>query len=200
MNGAIKRNIGISMITAGVLIISWAFYARLITVEKQKAMIEAFNAAVESYQSNPESSDAADKAASEPDAALKRVIGVMYIPRIDLQVAVVDGVDVQSLKRAVGHFKDTAMPGQNGNCAISGHRSYTYNQFFNRLDEVEPGDEITIQTKTGSYKYEAFQKKITEPDDISVLKNTSMPTLTLITCHPERSSAQRLVITCKLKQ
>lgn len=187
------------MIITGMLIISWALYVRLDTMQKEKAMIKSFNAAVEAYQNNPEYTADNEVQVEETDTAIKNMLGILSIPSIDLEVALVDGVDAESLKRAVGHFKETPMPGEKGNCAISGHRSYTYSQFFNRLDEVEPGDEVIIKTKTGEYKYVAYDKKIVEPDDISVLKNTDDPILTLITCHPQRSSAHRLVVTCRLK-
>lgn len=204
--GGIKMNFkaraGILFIMTGIIIISWAVYARWSTDRKQKAMIDQFNSVVEKYEEEEEENTHTAKESIDDSADTVDVdgmIGILSIPKIDLKVAVVDGVDSESLKKAVGHFPGTAMPGERGNCAISGHRSFTYNQFFNRLNEVEAGDEIKISTMSDSFTYIVYEKKIVNPDDISVLDDTDDTEITLITCHPERSSAQRLIVRGKIK-
>ena len=84
-------------------------------------------------------------------------------------VPVVEGTDPKDIKYAVGHFKDTDMPGTTGNFAIAGHRSYTYNEYFNRLDELENGDTIKVKTIDGKmYTYKVFEKLVVEPEETSV--------------------------------
>lgn len=130
---------------------------------------------------------------------IKNAIGIMKIPKIDLKVAIGEGVDVNTLKYAVGHFPGTPYPGEKGNSAIAGHRSYTYNEYFNRLDEVVEGDQIIIKTKKGEFTYTVYEKLVVLPEEVSVLNNTKDAELTLITCTPIRVATHRLIIKAKIK-
>jgi hypothetical protein len=49
-------------------------------------------------------------------------LAVLRIPRIVLEVAVLEGTGDWTLNRAVGHIEDTAVPGTAGNVGIAGHR------------------------------------------------------------------------------
>ena len=190
----LKGKIGIALILAGFLIIGGALWARWSTVQKEKAMIDTFNKVVDEYQDQ----GSQEVSTQEPQKVPENMIGIMTIPKISLTVPLVDGIDSVSLKYAVGRFTETAMPGEKGNCAVAGHRSFTYNQYFNRLNEVEAGDLITVKTQKGEFKYVVYEKKIVEPTDLSVLENTGEFIMTLITCHPERSSAFRLIVRGRL--
>lgn len=46
----------------------------------------------------------------------------MTIPKIDLEVTIGEGVDMNTLKYALGHFPNTAMPGNDGNFSVATHR------------------------------------------------------------------------------
>jgi sortase A len=167
--------------------------------QKEKAMIDAFNSAADSYvEENTDDRPAQQSEQTKINKLPENMIGVMTIPKIDLTVPLVDGIDSESLKYAVGRFKDTAMPGEKGNCAVAGHRSFTYNQYFNRLDEVIPGDVVTVKTQKGVFNYTVYEKKIIDPTDLSVLDKTDDPIITLITCHPARSSQYRLIVRGRL--
>ena len=108
------------------------------------------------------------------------LIGVLSIPRVSLSVAVVEGDDAHALRLAVGHLPDTPLPWQGGNSALAGHRD----GFFNPLQSVRRGDEITLATRRGTLRYRVSLTEIVEPDDISVLGPTGGADLTLITCYP----------------
>ena len=43
------------------------------------------------------------------------VMGILRIPKMGLEVALCEGVSYKTLKFAVGHFKETARPGEIGN-------------------------------------------------------------------------------------
>jgi sortase A len=197
------RKVGILLVAVGALIIMWALYARWDTAQRQKVMIKEFNEIADSYvsQGNKESQESQENDKKPLDVKLSaKVLGIISIPKIDLKVSIVEGIDDASLKYAVGHFKETAKPGEKGNCAIAGHRSYTYNKFFNRLNEMETGDEILIKTQKGEFKYIVYEKKIVLPTDTSVLNSVEDTVITLITCHPERSSDYRMVVKGKLER
>jgi sortase A len=132
-----------------------------------------------------------------PPPDLGEAIASIKIPRIDLEKFVVEGVGVEDLKKGPGHYPGTAMPGETGNAAIAGHRT-TYGAPFGRLDELEAGDSIVVATRTGEFRYEVTESKIVSPEDVWVLDPTPDGRLTLTTCHPRYSAAQRLIIVAAL--
>lgn len=119
---------------------------------------------------------------------------ILRIPSIDSENLVVEGTTKESLKNALGHENDTSLPGESGNCVIAGHRNYTFGKFFNRLNEVEIGDMIYIDTATESFGYRVCEIKTVDPDDVEILDNTDKEILTLYTCTPIYIATQRLVV------
>lgn len=107
-------------------------------------------------------------------------LAILRIPRIRLEVAVLEGTDDVTLNRAVGHIEDTAVPGDDGNVGIAGHRD----GFFRGLMNVAPGDAIELGTLHGTETFRIERTWIVKPDDVSVLDPTSERTLTLVTCYP----------------
>ena len=107
-------------------------------------------------------------------------IGILRIPKIDVEVPVLEGTDELTLNRGVGHVAGTANPGQNGNVAIAGHRD----GFFRGLKDVAVGDKIELTTLQGTETFVIDRITIVEPSDVSVLQPRSHSSLTLITCYP----------------
>ena len=107
------------------------------------------------------------------------LVGMLEVPRLKLTTPVIEGDDDTTLKRAVGHLPDTALPWQRGNAAIAGHRD----GLFRPLKDVKIGDEIRFRTSREEFKYRVTGTTIVEPDDISVLEPDAA-SLTLITCYP----------------
>jgi sortase A len=125
-------------------------------------------------------------------------IAHLVISKIGLDKIVVQGVSVDDLKRSPGHYPSTVFPGQLGNAGIAGHRT-TYGAPFNRLDELQNGDEIKVTTLQGSFTYVVDSKREVDPTEISVLNDTpNEARLTLTTCTPKYSAAKRLIIGAKL--
>ena len=126
-----------------------------------------------------------------------KAAGVILIPKIGLNEIVVEGVGVEELKGGVGHYPDTKMPGEAGNAALAGHRT-TYGAPFNRVDELVNGDEITVTTTAGTFRYAVTEKKIVTPEAVEVLDDTTDNRLTLTTCHPKLSAEKRLIVVAQL--
>jgi sortase A len=123
-----------------------------------------------------------------------RAVAIIKIPKIDVDLVVVEGTDTESLKKGPGHYVDTAYPWQDhGRVGIAGHRT-TYGAPFWSLNELEPGDRIVLATEYGIYTYRVTGSEIIAPSDGSVLRATQRPTLVLTTCNPRFSAAQRLVV------
>jgi sortase A len=129
----------------------------------------------------------------EVPPAIGNPVGIISIPKIGLERAIVQGIGVPDLRRGPGHYPATPMPGQLGNAAIAGHRT-TYGAPFNRLDELVAGDPIIITTLHGTYHYTMTQQLIVSPKQVDVLNPTPNATLTLTTCNPKYSASQRLVV------
>ena len=107
-------------------------------------------------------------------------LGILRIPKISVEVPILEGTDDLSLNRGVGHVPGTAGPGENGNVAIAGHRD----GFFRGLKDVVIGDRIEMVTLQRTETYTIDGVFIVERNDVSVLQPESLSSLTLITCYP----------------
>ncbi|MEL7608721.1 MAG: class D sortase [Bacillota bacterium] len=150
--------------------------------------------------SPPEADAPAQSAAPEGTADAITPIAVLSIPKIDLTVAVGEGVDDHTLKYTVGHFPNTALAGEKGNFCLIGHRNYTFGEFFNRLDELEAGDRVTVDRDGAIYTYVITESFVVEPTDTWVLNPTEDAEITLITCTPIRIATHRLIVKGVLEQ
>jgi sortase A len=107
-------------------------------------------------------------------------IGQLEIPRLHLSVIILEGTDDRTLRLGLGHIQRTALPGNRGNAAIAGHRD----TFFRPLRDIRKGDVIQITTLYGSFRYSVQSTEVVNPQDTWVLKASSRPALTLVTCYP----------------
>jgi len=108
------------------------------------------------------------------------VLGRIEIPRLGVKVAILEGTTSQTLRLGVGHIEGTALPGENGNIGIAGHRD----TYFRALKDIRTNDEIQIQTATGLSRFAVDSVEIVDPGDIGVLAPSAGPALTLVTCYP----------------
>ena len=128
------------------------------------------------------------------------------IPKIGLDTVVVEGVGREELKKGPGLFpdcdeglgsdcvSDAKYPGEDGNVAISGHRT-TYGAPFFRLNELAPGDLVDFVSGRARYRYKVRESQIVDPvAGFNVVEQHGRNEVTLTTCHPRFSAAQRLVI------
>lgn len=107
-------------------------------------------------------------------------IGRLVIPRVGIQTMVQEGVSASILRHAAGHLPGSSLPGEPGNVAIAAHRD----TFFRPLRDIRKLDVITLETTQGSFDYEVESIEIVDPEDVSVVAQTSSPMLTLVTCYP----------------
>lgn len=108
------------------------------------------------------------------------VIGRIEIGRLGVSAMVVEGDSASLLRQAIGHVPETAMPGEQGNMALTGHRD----TFFRPLRNIREGDVITLETAGGQYQYEVESTEIVPPSATEVLQSSGQQELTLITCYP----------------
>jgi sortase A len=128
----------------------------------------------------PQAAKQRPRPATRPEPQPLAVIGRLEIPRLSMNLMVLQGVSDEALQTAVGHVPSTALPGQVGNVALAAHRD----TFFRPLRNIRTGDIITLQTLDGSYQYAVKSIQIVLPSDTQVLNASNHPELTLITCYP----------------
>ncbi|WP_435817753.1 class E sortase [Micromonospora arida] len=127
----------------------------------------------------------------------------LYIPKLDKNWVVVEGVTQQDIRFAPGHYPTSALPGQVGNFSVAGHRNRAT---FWRLDELDEGDPIVVESKTDWYVYRVSQTRIVRPTQVEVVapvpgepdKKATKRMLTLTTCNPKFDNYQRLIIHAEL--
>jgi sortase A len=107
-------------------------------------------------------------------------LAVLRVPKIHLEVPVLEGTDDLTLNRGVGWIVGTARVGQAGNIGIAGHRD----GFFRGLKDVGIGDRLDLELANRTETYVVDRVQIVTPEDVSVLRSTSKPSLTLVTCYP----------------
>ena len=121
-------------------------------------------------------------------------IGLLSIPKIGLSQVVVEGVGEAQLRGGPGHYPSTPLPGQPGNASLAGHRT-TYAAPFSDLNLLAPGDFVYVRTAQGLFRYSVVRSLVVDPTDVAVLDSAPpASTLTLTTCNPRYSAAQRLVV------
>jgi sortase A len=144
---------------------------------------------------------------------------VLHVPRLgeDWSRVVLEGTAEDELSQGPGHYVGTAMPGEQGNVSIAGHRVGRGSPFL-ELDALRPGDPIVVEVADGWFTYRVLGdeatgdfadpsgipgQQIVTPAQVEVIAPTpggapdAAPTgayLTLTTCHPRYSARQRLVV------
>lgn len=120
------------------------------------------------------------EAATMPPLVEGGLIGQIQIPRLRLSAIIAQGDSASTLRRAVGHLADTALPGESGNVVLAGHRD----TFFWPLKDVHAGDVITLRTREGEFEYLVESTTVVPPTAVEVLQPGVGRTLTLVTCFP----------------
>ena len=107
-------------------------------------------------------------------------IAVLRMDRIGLEVPVYSDVSELNLSRGAGWIGGTAAPNTGGNMAVAAHRD----RFFRPLKDIEVGDLLELESLDGHGEFRVSRVFIVEPEDVAVLDDTEVPTVTLVTCYP----------------
>jgi sortase A len=198
--------VGRVVLVAGVLILLFIPYllwgTGLMTARSQAQLRAEFIRAerrAQALSSTPRSNSTPVAQPAPPIAfpGIGSPVGTITIPKIDLSMVVVEGTGDAQLQTGPGHYPTTPLPGEDGNAAIAGHRTTYLHPFYN-LNELVPGDPITIVTLQGIFLFHVTGSQAVSPTDVSVVAPTRGPTLTLTTCNPRYSASQRLVVHARL--
>jgi len=125
-------------------------------------------------------------------------IGQLQIPRLGNTYNIVQGTDTGNLEEGPGHYPSTAFPGMGQTVAIAGHRT-TYLAPFRFINQLKPGDRISITMRYGRFTYVVQYLRIVKPTDVAVIDDVGYERLVLSACNPIYSAAQRIIVFARLK-
>jgi sortase A len=125
------------------------------------------------------------------------VTGRMEIPKIGLDHITYEGATLAQINHGPSHWPGTPMPGHAGNTVFPGHRT-THSRPFYNINELVPGDTITLTTSEGRFVYSVYESHIVRPTEMWVVENTPDAIVTIFGCHPRGSAKFRYVVRGRL--
>jgi sortase A len=163
---------------------------------------------VPEYDRESGSSQGAKRSPKPPVEASPRegvVFATIMVPRFGANYvrAIAESADLKKVlndrSKGIGHYSSTAPLGAVGNFAVAGHRT-TFGAPFAKVDELRVGDRIYVETQKGWYVYRFRNIEFVYPTQADVLSEVPRETivaedriLTMTTCHPKTSDAERLI-------
>lgn len=193
------------LLTAGAVIllyVAWLLWFNdAISAGSQR---DAAAAAAEAWEAEPAPTRPASPGAIPviDDPAHDRVFATLRVPRWGegYAVPIIASNTKETLKRGIAHYGSTQLPGQVGNFAIAGHRT-TYGSPFAEIAQLRLGDAVVVETRLGWYVYRWRNLEYVWPIGTGVLKavpqsgarTTSDRVITLTSCHPRFSAAERVI-------
>ncbi len=121
----------------------------------------------------------------------------LYIPRLEQVFPIYEGTGIEVLRTGVGHYIRSALPGEDNNTILSGHRDTV----FRGLRHLKEDDELVVTTTKGTFTYKIHRIRIVEADDQTVMTPKPTATLTVTTCYPFYflgNAPERYIISAKL--
>ena len=215
----VVRGIGQTLVTFGLVVLLFVVYevwvTDLLTAQRQGQLSDQL------HQGWDEPTVGAPGGTPAPiDVAVGEPFAVLHVPRLssDYSRVIVEGTAGEQLAQGPGHYVGTAMPGEQGNFAVAGHRVGRGSPFLD-LDQLRPGDPIVVETADWWFVYRMLGDKATgdfggdpsgipgqqivRPSEVDVIAPTpdgaadepaTGAYLTLTTCHPKYSARQRLIV------
>ena len=206
----VVRTAGWALIATGAVILLYLvyllFFTNLQTEQAQGELLDQWELEVEG--GTDQLPGEAEEAGAAPPAEPGDAYAAMWFERDGERIVhddvlyVVEGTAVADLRRGPGHYTETAAPGADGNVAVSGHRT-TYGAPFFHLDRLQEGDRIhVVDRQDREWVYAFRERRIVAPSDVWVIGDDPLgdgaPLLTLTTCHPRFSDAQRMIVFAEL--
>lgn len=216
MWGKIRNILGILLIVAGISLIGVTIWMKYDTYRQQQAVLDSFrnlqfdvpegenkDKEVLKEEDTKENSNKVEKVEVEKDKKPEKAqleegkgIGILNIPKINLEIGIIEGVSYEDIKYVVGHFPGSPMPGEKGNFSIAGHRISYFGQAFKDIDKLEKGDKVKVTYNGKEYTYEVTDMYEVTPNETEALNPTKDATITIVTCTTDAKN--RVIVKGKL--
>jgi sortase A len=205
--------LGTLLAVAGVLTLGWALlvwqwqdpFTALYTTWKQHQLASQYDKRARSFTTTISGPTVkAERASIAREAKVYRlsskrgqVIGRLRVPRMGVNMLLVNGTDHDTLKKGPGRDGRTFMPGENRLVYIAGHRT-TYLAPFSHIDRLRRGDRVTIEVPYGTFIYAVTRHRIVKSTDLSVLRSPRHELVELQACHPRFFASHRYIAYARL--
>ncbi|OMI25008.1 hypothetical protein BTA31_20415 [Bacillus haynesii] len=123
----------------------------------------------------------------------KDVLGVISISDVNILFPILNGTSTQNLLVGATTVNIGQKMGE-GNYILAGHHIRDDTLLFGPLLKVEEETLIQITDKTNIYTYQVVDKKIVKETDLSILQETTIPTITLFTCNVSGIKTDKRVV------
>lgn len=134
------------------------------------------------------------------------------ITTIDIEAPIVIGqtTDIKTitkdLDRGVVYYPGSVLPGENGHIILLGHSAppnwpkIKYDWVFSKVNDLNPGDEVSVHFNNTKYTYRVTEKAIIQPGDNVVPKGLTGKNniLTIISCWPPGKDYKRIAVQAEL--
>lgn len=193
MWGKFRNVLGVILIVVGVSLIGVTIWMKYDTYRQQQAVLDSFR----NLQFDvPEGEVEKDKKPEKAQLEDGKGIGILDIPKINLEIGIIEGVSYEDIKYVVGHFPGSPMPGEKGNFSIAGHRISYFGQAFKDIDKLEKGDKVKVTYNGKEYTYEVTDMYEVTPNETEALNPTKDATITIVTCTTDAKN--RVIVKGKL--
>jgi sortase A len=205
--------VGTLLILAGALTLAWTLlvwqwqdpFTALYTKWKQHQLASQYQKRVEAFSAPIATTSLAEERRSIAREAKRyrasstrgEAIGRIRIPRMGVNMVLVNGTDHETLKKGPGRDERTFMPGENRLIYIAGHRT-TYLAPFSHIDRLKSGDRVTIDVPYGTFIYAVTRHRIVNATDLSVLRSPKHEVVELQACHPRFFASHRYIAYARL--
>ncbi len=169
-------------IFAGIVVLAVGGFQLAETKMKSGQSLEEARRLVKSGPIEAKAQMPGEKTAEQPaKPGFGEIVGLLELPAIDSELAIVEGTDPDDLKKGVGHYSGSYLPGEEGQIVLSGHRDTV----FRRLGELKPGDILRVRLPKSEHKYKIERTKIVDAEDRSIITlQSEQEELILTTCYP----------------
>jgi sortase A len=201
------RIVGTVLIGAGLLTLAWAVlvwqwqdpFTSLYTHFEQRRLASSYDERFRAFKpldvagasfADERRAIAREATAYRRESKEGQAIGRIKVPRLGLNMILVNGTDHETLKKGPGRDPRTGMPGEGRLVYIAGHRT-TYLAPFSHIDALRPGDHVTIELPYATFLYRITGHRIVPANDLAVLRSRGREELVLQACHPRFFATHR---------
>ena len=211
------RIVGTLMAVAGLGLLVWVVvvwrwqdpFTALYTTWKQHQLSQSYERRAKAFRAPPVKEGASIAVTTDEIRQQARryrlssergqAIGRIRVPRLDLNMVLVDGTDHDSLTKGPGLDRRAYMPGEGQLVYIAGHRT-TYLAPFAHIERLHSGDPISLEVPYGTFRYRVYANRIVPSDDLAVLRSHGREIVELQACHPRFFASHRYIVYARLVQ